>query len=91
MSGTGSIHDIRSDKYDREIRFPGRSIYACVLAAYYAGKGYTTHATAQAVIAESKRNAKYSHGIIDSDGMSYDIKPGDYEDELEPTGQSFRD
>ena len=68
MSGTGTIHDLESDKFDREIKFPKGHKYAVVLAAYYGGKGYTTHRTLDAAERESKKQSNYSRAIIDSDG-----------------------
>jgi len=70
MSGTGSIHDIASDQYDRIIKFPEGSKYAVVTAAYYGGKGYTTHRTTEATIEQSNRS-DCSHIIIDADGNQY--------------------
>lgn len=73
MSGTGSIHDIASDQFDRDIIFRGAAKYAIVIAAYYGGKGYTTHTTDAAVIAADRKVADYSRTIIDSDGNEYAI------------------
>jgi len=74
MSGTGSIHDIASDMYDRDIIFAPGCIYAVVLAAYYGGKGYTTHRTEAAAIQAAKRQADYSLTIIDRDGVEHVIQ-----------------
>jgi len=71
MSNTGSIHDLASDLFDRDIVFGAGCKYAVVLAAYYRGKGYTTHKTEAATIAASKRNADYSHEIIDATGCRW--------------------
>ena len=71
MSGTGSIHDIASDQIDRNIVFAPGCKYAVVLAAYYGGKGYTTHKTAALAAAASRRSAGYSHVIIDATGRKY--------------------
>lgn len=71
MSGTGSIHDIASDLFDREIVFAKGCKYAVVLASYYGGKGYTAHKTEKAAVAASKRNRDYSHMIIDAEGNEY--------------------
>jgi len=71
-SGTGSIHDLASDLMDRDIKFPAGSKYAVVLAAYYGGKGYTTHKTAGATIRQSNIS-NYSHSIIDADGNGYGV------------------
>ena len=70
-SNTGSIHDIASDMYDREIVFPAGHKYAVVCASYYGGKGYTVHCTEHAAIAQSRRWAEYSHEIIDVTGKEY--------------------
>ncbi len=72
-SGTGSIHDISSDLYDRDICFPTKTKYAVVMAAYYGGRGYTTYKTGAATIAASNQNIEYSHQIIDSDGNLYAV------------------
>ena len=79
-SGTGSIHDLNSQHYDREIRFPRGSKYAVVLAAYY-GDHYTTHRSEEATIREDRRQHEYSRQIIDSDGNYYDVVNG-YPDRL---------
>lgn len=73
MSGTGTIHDIASHQYDREIKFPKGTRYAVVLSSYYGGKGYTTHATEQATIQADKRQSEYSRQIIGVDGWVYDV------------------
>lgn len=69
MSGTGSIHDVASDLYDRDIIFAPGCTYAVVLAAYYGGKGYTTHRTPEAAIAASRKAGDYSHIIVDIRGV----------------------
>lgn len=73
MSGTGSIHDLASENFDRVIS--GRGQYAVVLAAYYGGKGYTTHTSENTAIRAAKRQSKqgYSYQIIDGSGNKYDI------------------
>jgi phage protein U len=73
QSNTGSIHDLASDQRDRVIE--GRGKYAVVLAAYYGGKGYTTHETAEATIKAARQVAKqgYSYQIIDENGSTYGI------------------
>ena len=95
MSNTGSIHDIASDMYDREIEFGDSERYAVVLAAYYVsngGTGYTTHKTAEAAARASRAVADYSHCIIDSNGNTYVAygdalslveREGEYEDHIE--------
>ena len=75
MSGTGSIHDIASDMYDRDIIFAPGCNYAVVLAAYYGGKGYTTHKTESAAIAAAKCQEDYSLAVIDRDGVEHVIQP----------------
>lgn len=73
MSNTGSIHDIASEHFDREIKFPKGAMYAVVLSSYYGGKGYTTHASEQATIQADRRNRDYSRQIIGVDGWVYDV------------------
>ena len=76
MSNTGSIHDVRSSEVEREINFPDGHEYAVVLASYYGGKGYTTHATEEEAIKASNEQKEYSHLIIDRSGRVMD-KYGD--------------
>lgn len=77
MSNTGSIHDLASDHVDRVIKFREPTRYAVVDAAYYGGRGYTTHATDAATAAESRRRGNYSHKIIDYEGNQYDAAWGE--------------
>lgn len=77
MSNSGSIHDIASDCFDRDIVFAPGCKYAVVLASYYGGRGYTTHKTAAAAAAESHKQRKYSHTIIDTEGNEYSAYFGD--------------
>lgn len=69
MSGTGSIHDIASQHYDREIKFRKGCEYAIVWASYY-GDIYKTFKSAEAC-AKAARNIDDSFVIIDSDGNRY--------------------
>jgi hypothetical protein len=71
QSNSGSIHDLASDQFDREIVFAPGCKYAVVLSSYYGGKGYTTHRTEAATVAASNRNREYSHQIIDAAGNRY--------------------
>ena len=73
MSGTGSIHDLASEHYDRDIVFRQGCHYAVVLAAYYGGKGYTTNKPGEAAIAAYNRKSDYSLEVIDYDGNYYDV------------------
>lgn len=74
MSGTGSIHDLASDTRDRDIVFPAGHKYAIVIAAYYGGRGYTTHETDEDVIEADRDVEDYSRRIIDSEGNLYAIQ-----------------
>ena len=69
MSGTGNIHDVASEHYDREIKFRAGTKYAVVLASYY-GDHYTTHKTARTA-ARMSNSLNHSHKIIDADGNHY--------------------
>jgi len=68
MSGTGSIHDVASEHFDRVIE--GRGSYAVVLASYYGGKGYTTHKSEEAAVKQAVKIGKagYSYQIFDAEG-----------------------
>ena len=70
--GQSNIHDIVGD-FDREIVFRGDECYAVVEAAYYGGRGYTTHRTQEAAIAKSN-SLGTSHQIIDCEGTCYDLR-----------------
>jgi len=72
MSGTGSIHDLASDQYDREILFRGSNKYAVILAAFYGGNSFTSHNEINA-IRQSRRLRDFSHSIIDYNGNEYCI------------------
>lgn len=65
ISGTGSIHDLASEHFDRVIRFAPGCRFAVVLAAYYGGKGYTTHRTMNAAIKQSSKLKGFSYQIIE--------------------------
>lgn len=77
ISNFGSIHDIASDLFDRDIVFLPGCEYAVILASYYGGKGYTTHKTAAAAAVASAKQADYSHTIIDTEGNEYTAYYGD--------------
>lgn len=64
MSGTGTIHDIKSEYYRREIKFRKGTKYAVILASFY-GDIYTTHCTEEAAIKASRKNKDFSHLIMD--------------------------
>lgn len=49
QSNSGSIHDINSEHFEREIKFAAGTVYAVVPASYY-GFGGTSHKTAEAAI-----------------------------------------
>lgn len=73
MSGTGTIHDIANEHYDREIKFRKGTRYAVVLASYYGGRGYTTHKTPESAAKMSDRQTRdgHSHMVIDHKGDVY--------------------
>jgi hypothetical protein len=71
MNNTGTIHDLESDLRDRDINFRRGAKYAVISAAYYGGRGYTTHQTPEAAARQSRRVADYSHKIIDHEGRVY--------------------
>lgn len=69
MSGTGSICDIASEYYDREIKFRKGCEYAIVWADFY-GNIYKTFKSAEAC-AKAANKIEDSFTIIDSDGNRY--------------------
>lgn len=71
MSNSGSIHDIASGVFDRDIVFAPGCKYAVVCASYYGGKGYTTHKTESAACKASRALGDYSHAVIDAEGNEY--------------------
>lgn len=75
-SGTGNIHDLASDQYDRDIKFPKNSKFAVIKSSYYGGKGYTTHKTFNAALNASNSNRDYSCQILDVDGNRYNENGG---------------
>jgi len=86
MSNTGSIADLASDTMDREIQFRGQTVYAVIIPAYYGGKGYTTHVTAEAAAKEAcklNRQGYRNVTVIDKDGDVYDYLRGYYDYELQ--------
>lgn len=72
MNGTGTIHDIASQHYDREIKFPKGAKFAVVLASYY-GDHYSTHKTEGATIQADRRQSEFSRQIIGVDGYMYEV------------------
>lgn len=85
MSGTGTIHDLASDLQTREIKIPTDG-YAVVLASYYGG-GTTTHRTWEAALKQSKKNAEFSHAIIDADG--YIVESSGYYNQPNRVGEPY--
>lgn len=79
MSGTGTIHDIESDLYDRHLRFRKGVRFAIVFAAYYNRDSiYCT--TAAKAAALSHRYNDYSHAIMDQTGRVYIAAYGELRD-----------
>jgi hypothetical protein len=70
QSNSGSIHDLASDTRDRDIKIPATAGYVIILAAYYGGKGYSTHATAESAARKVKSLKKdnTSFEVFDADG-----------------------
>lgn len=77
ISGTGSIHSIASEFYDREIKLRKDCKYAVVLASYY-GDTYKTFKSEKACARYARKMKDYSYQIIDAEGNRYDA----YGDEL---------
>ena len=75
QSNSGSIHDLSSEHFEREIKFASGAIYAIVPAAYYGLDG-TSHRTADAAIMAKRKLGHYSCQIIDRCGKYYDEQDG---------------
>lgn len=74
MSGTGTIHDLASEHFDRQIEFGKDGQYAIVLAAYYGnGNNYYIAKSKQEAIDLHERHNEFSHAIIDRDGEPISI------------------
>lgn len=67
-SNSGSIHDIRSDRFDLEIKFRKGCEFAVVKASYYNDFDYTTHKTLDAAISARAALGDYSAQVITSNG-----------------------
>lgn len=73
MSGTGTIHDLASQHFDREIDFGDDGQYAIVLASYYGnGDNYYIAQDAEEALRISEEQSEFSHGIIRRDGNHVD-------------------
>lgn len=69
MSGTGTIHDLANQHFDREIVFGEGDKYAIVLAAYYGdGNMYYTASSKEEALRIHEEKREWSHGIIDRNG-----------------------
>ena len=72
---SGSIHDLYSAHYEREIKFAAGTVYAVAPASYYGFDG-TSHKTAEAAIMAKRKLGDYSCQIIDREGNHYGEQNG---------------
>ncbi|KKM00299.1 hypothetical protein LCGC14_1805840 [marine sediment metagenome] len=74
MSGTGSIHDLSSDQYERRIDMRADYCYAVVLPAYY-GDHCTRHRTIGAALSEfgKQRRAGFDPSLLCRSGKSLHV------------------
>jgi len=72
MSGTGTIHDIASEHFDRDIVFGENDEYAIVLAAYYGNNIYYTATDGYEAVEIIEREKEFSMMVIDRDGDQVD-------------------
>ena len=54
QSNTGSIHDLNSDTHDRVIPVTEGTTHVIILAAYYGGRGYSAHKSAESAAAKMR-------------------------------------
>lgn len=74
MSGTGTIHDLANQHFDRQIVFGDNDQYAIVLAAYYGnGDLYYTAASKEDALRIHEAKREFSHGIIDRNGNAISL------------------
>lgn len=80
QSNSGSIHDLASATKNREIRVPSAATHILILAAYYGGKGYTTHNSPEAAAAKYKqlRRENYSVQAFSAKGEHLDFDGEDF-------------
>lgn len=71
-SGSGTIHSLAAEGFDREIVFHHGARFAVVISSFYGGNGYSTHRTEEAA-AKASRETQESHEIIDAEGRIYDV------------------
>jgi hypothetical protein len=71
-TNTGHIHDLASDQFDREIKFPANARYAVVCSSFYGGNIYSTHKTLAATIKASKKQPM-QHLIMNNQGHLYSV------------------
>lgn len=67
-SNSGSIHDIRSERFDITINFRKGCNFAVVKASFYNDFDYTTHKTIDAAMSARAKLGDYSAQIITSNG-----------------------
>lgn len=77
MSGTGSIHSLQSEMYDRVIEFTENMKYAFVNCAYIGG--YETFET-EAEVAKFAHETDNSGAIMDCEGNLYALNYYDSEE-----------
>ena len=77
---SGSIHDLASDMRDREIRIPESATHVVILSAYYGGKGYTAHTSAESAAKKVRglKNDNTSFEIFEADGTHLEWDGGDF-------------
>lgn len=84
MSNTGTIYDLESDQYDREIKFRKGTKYAVVFPAYFGHNLYKIFESEEAAIKHATREQRdgYYPSIIDDEGNTYSIEDNYYEPKL---------
>jgi hypothetical protein len=68
QSNSGSIHDLSSEHFDREIKFKKGDEYAVVLAAYHGGNVFYTCRSKESLLKRIKKEREFSYKIIDNMG-----------------------
>ncbi len=70
MSGTGTIHDLASDQYDRVIKFKKGEKFCVILPAYFGD--WSTNCRSEEAAVKKAMQTEHSQ-VIDTEGHRYAI------------------
>lgn len=79
MSGTGTIHDLASEHFDRVIVFDEFEEFAVLTPAYYGTSYSCWNPSLELIAMEKEYHSHPANIIIDRQGNQYDIYDGSLE------------